>query len=374
MTPPRTFPLIETEGAPHSMGVQYGTQARELIQENLRIAYADLGNDREAVIEYCRPSLAATEAFAPHLCEEMAGIAEGARVAYEDVFFLNAHFDLLCSKTRMTEYHASFRKTEGKGEECWTYAVNSQVTGGGTYVGWNADDSKRYLPVAILLRGAPSDGRPPFMTWTYAGWLGRPGRNPWLGMSAGALFGTDVGDGVPYGVLSRRALECHTVEEAVDALVAPRRMAGMNYTLGDVGGHVAEVEVTHQSHRVVRPPGGWIVYTGISNDGGLAELPGRTLYGADDIRIDRFFEVRNAFEGGRGRFGEGELRGLQRSHGPGRLCNHNPDPNGGATLVSFICPLDTDLFRVAYANPCENPYVDYPVGQGVAGEEAPTSA
>lgn len=362
MTSPRTFPLIETEGTAREMGVQYGTQARELIQDNLRIAYRDLGDDRAAAREYCGPSLAITEEFVPHLCEEMQGIAQGAGVAYEDAFFLNAHFDLLCSKTRMTEYHAAFRKTTAGGEECWTYAINAEVTGGGTYVGWNADDSKKYLPVAILLKGRPSDGRPPFIAWTYAGWLGRPGRNPSLGLSAGALFGTDIGDGVPYGVLCRRALECHTVDEAIAVITARPRIAGMNYTLGDAAGHIAEVEVTHQHHRVVRASGGWIVYTGISNDGGLPELPGRTLCGVDDIRIDRFIEVRNAIESRRGRFGEEDLRELQSSHGPGKLCNHNPAPEGGATLVSLICPLDTDLFRVAYANPCENAYVDYHVG------------
>lgn len=361
MTSPKTFPLIETKGGPHEMGVQYGEQARDLIHESVRIAYAVFGDERESVVEYCRPSIAATEEFVPHLCEEMHGVAEGAGVAYEDIFVLNAHFDLRCSKTRMAEYQASFQKGAAEGKECWTYAIGPTVTGGGTYVGWNADDAKSYLPVAILLHGEPNDGRPPFITWTCAGWLGRPGRNPTLGLSAGGVIGSDVGDGVPYGILSRRALECESIDEAIEVLTAAPRMAYMNYTLGDAAGHVAEVEVSHQHHRVVRPPGGWVVYTGVSNDGGAADLPGRALLGTDDIRIDRFFEVRNAIEAKRGSFGEEEIRSLQSSHGSGKLCNHNPDPEGTATLLAFICPLETDLFRVAYCNPCENAYVDYHV-------------
>jgi len=359
MATPKTFPLIQTEGTAHEMGVQYGKQARHLIHESVRIAYGVFKDDRASVVEYCRPSIAVTEDFVPHLCEEMRGVAEGAGVTYEDIFVLNAHFDLRCSQTRMAEYQASFQKGAAEGKECWTYAIGPAVTSGGTYVGWNADDSKSYLPVAILLHGKPTDGRPPFITWTTAGWLGRPGRNPSLGLSAGGLIGSDVGDGVPYGILSRRALECETVAEVIDALTARPRMAGMNYTLGDARGNVAEVEVTHQHHRVISPPGGWVVYTGVSNDGGAPELPGRAQVKTDDIRIDRFFEVRNAIEAKRGAFSEDDIRALQSSHASGKLCNHNPAPDGMATLVSFICPLETDLFRVAYGNPCENPYVDY---------------
>jgi isopenicillin-N N-acyltransferase like protein len=95
------IPLIETGGAPREIGVDVGRGAREQIRFACAQSRAELGGVEPAeVLANVGPYLAATEAAAPWVLDEMRGMAEGAGVPFETLFVLNAAAELMQSVGR----------------------------------------------------------------------------------------------------------------------------------------------------------------------------------------------------------------------------------------------------------------------------------
>jgi isopenicillin-N N-acyltransferase like protein len=82
------FPLIEISGPPRERGRQYGRQTADRIRKGASHYFAqlkELSLDADGAAELVRDYLPGIEAFEPTYIEEMAGIAEGAGVPFEDV-------------------------------------------------------------------------------------------------------------------------------------------------------------------------------------------------------------------------------------------------------------------------------------------------
>src|SRR5439155_14396189 len=136
---------------------------------------------------------------------------------------LNASLDV-CSNLRQ-------RQRQAAPLTCSTYAVTPPASvDGNVYLGWNADDNERWLKSCVLIRLRPDDGLP-VLTWTFAGFVGRPGINPYLALGANGLGPSRDGRGVPYPFLCRRALAQRTVADAIEVITSGRRLSRMNYML-----------------------------------------------------------------------------------------------------------------------------------------------
>jgi hypothetical protein len=174
----------------------------------------------------------------------MRGVAEGSGLTFEEIFALNSWADAIIT------LNVQARKGADAGG-CSGFAVGGRATADGeTYVGWNGDDSEWWLESSVLLKGKPAGGLP-FLLWTTAGWVGRPGLNPYLALSANSLFPSDCSPGVPYPLVCRKILQQTSVEDAVSVIAGMKRVAGMNYTIGDVAGDVAAVETTARRIAVI---------------------------------------------------------------------------------------------------------------------------
>jgi hypothetical protein len=82
------------EGNPKKIGVQYGSALAEKIRKNIRVLVHHEGaealpHDDRAFQDWVKNQHATLERSFPWLLEEMHGVAEGAKVEFEDILLLN---------------------------------------------------------------------------------------------------------------------------------------------------------------------------------------------------------------------------------------------------------------------------------------------
>jgi isopenicillin-N N-acyltransferase-like protein len=351
--------MIEVAGAPYDMGYQHGAGHRELVAESMRTWERLLASrPRPVSLETARAlalgSLPEAEAYAPELVEEVRGIADGAGFTFEEVFTLNASLDVL-GVLGAREY-----RDEPVG--CSTYGVTTPAAANGdVYVGWNADDSAWWLPSCVLIHVRPEDG-PPCLTWTFAGFVGRPGLNPHLALGANGLCPSDSGRGVPYPFLCRKALAQRTADDAIRAITSARRLSGMNYMLGDADGEVASLEVTGTKHAIVGPRDGWVAHTNHYVDERVGALEclvdGSPRKANTTARLRRWKELMRERAG---QIGMDDLQAMHRDHAnaPDSICRHPDAERPAMTLTSLVCLPRRQQMWVAYGPPCDHQFVEY---------------
>ena len=104
-----SLPLVKVHGGPYERGLQHGRQCGDLIRrypsvllEALRVEALWRAMDvdrplpsREALLAGAMHFLPSLEKFAPHLVEEVRGIADGARLSFAEVLLVNVRAEVM---------------------------------------------------------------------------------------------------------------------------------------------------------------------------------------------------------------------------------------------------------------------------------------
>jgi isopenicillin-N N-acyltransferase-like protein len=229
-----SWPVVAVTGGPRERGRAYGEQASDRVQrslalyENLFRHYTGMRwpavRDRAGV--FARP----IDDYDARLLPEIEGIAEGAAVDAEDILALNIRTEVMFG---MTPGECTALCTrEGEREDAHVLLAQNWD--------WHPDA----LSTCVLLVEAPHDG-PPFVTLVEAGLLAKCGMNErGIGLAATALTSTlDRGEpGVPFHAILRRILTSDSLDEAVDAVMAPVRASSGNFLLASGDGRAANLE------------------------------------------------------------------------------------------------------------------------------------
>lgn len=355
----RRFLLIEAAGSPFEMGYQHGAGHRDLVHASMATYRWILGSfDRPATLEeataLAMESLPDAEAYAPDLVEEVRGIAAGADLPFAHVFSLNASLDVFGALRRGTRAAAPL--------SCSSYAVVPPASLDGTvYVGWNADDYEHWLASCVLISLRPDDA-PPVLTWTFAGFVGRPGIGPHVALAANGLGPSRDARGVPYPFLCRRALAQRSVADAIAVLTSARQLSRQNYMLADADGNVASVEVTGTDYAVLGPTDGWISHTNHILDPRLRAAEDLPELAPDENNTSkRQCRWADLMRERHGRVALADLEAMHRDHAkaPDSICCHAVREGFGMTLCSLIGVPRQRRLLVAYGTPCENNFVEY---------------
>jgi len=331
------------------MGLAHGRQLRDHIHTTVEAMrgridaepYEASWGDFQATLAYCRE-------HAPDLVEEMEGIAQGAGVDFRDVFNINAHLDLFVWKRLVWDA----RKTS-EAAACSSHAV---VTPSEILLGWNGDDWKGWLDCGAVVRGRPAAGEP-FIYWSLAGSVGRPGMNRHLALGANSLPSHRWRpDGLLYPILSRRVLACRSAEEGVEMLRGANACCGMNYLIADKTGNLVDVEVNAETVALQRPVDqgteNYLLHTNCFLDAGLAK---RTV--DPDAACPRLAAARRLYRE-RTPTDVAGVRAVQSDH-TGGVCVHREE---SCTVVSFVAEVRAGRFHVIRGNPCTGTAQTYTVG------------
>ena len=93
------LPICSLKGSPREIGRQYGTSCQDKIHKNIDLYfrvfkhYANL--DKSQAIQLAKLFVPVIQSFDGDLLEEMKGIAEGAKAAFEEILAINVRTELM---------------------------------------------------------------------------------------------------------------------------------------------------------------------------------------------------------------------------------------------------------------------------------------
>ncbi len=366
------FPVVEMSGSHYEMGRQYAAQCGPLVRDLL--AKFDRLLLKPEDVEAGKAAAREAEPFvrdaAPELMDEVRGLADGAGLDFHDVFRLNCSVELFawrgCAEDR------SVSTVPASGDGCSSFAARADE---GTLVAWNMDWWTVWRPYIVLLHGRPDDA-PAFFAFAFAGCVGRPGMServavaanylPYRGGPAPGRPNAWEGPGIPYCFLSRIILKQRCAADAVAAVVGARRMAGVNYTIGDVSGDIRCLETTPLDHAELRPEDlraaparDFLTHANSFLTEKFDGVPEEEL----PQRDERTAHAREQLASAPRPLDRSALMRVMTSHFPGQttgICVHRQlGGRPGISLLSFIADLGAGKMWAAVGPPCRHEYAEY---------------
>lgn len=351
----RKLKIIETAGSNYDMGFQYGA-AYPGISGMLETVYRIFGgrdNVRSLMEQYIPMYLPAAEKYAPEIIEEMKGMAAGAKVDFQDIFFLNITYEI------------SAVLPGG----CTAFAAAAPATADGEVIaGQNFDYLGDWEDYLVLLKMSPSQG-PRFMAVTAAGCLGLIGLNS-AGMTVNLNMLRDRNSltphpSVPTHIILRKTFTCETIGEAITVVASAEGRAAKNYLFTDSRGDIIGVETTTDDMDIQIPERGMMTHANYFKAERFKSADMAPLLLSDSyIRAPRLFQL---MERHHGKISAETMKELLQDHNghPGSICRH-PNPQAPLpiaqmmkTVVSIISSPKAQKASIALGNPCENEYIDY---------------
>lgn len=351
----RHIPLVISEGEPFVRGQHLGSSQKERVQHTVN-AYMQIfenfaGLGRTAVFEQAERFIPAIKEVAPHLLEEIAGIAEGAACDVHEIVAINARTELMYGITHCPE--------------CTSIAVSAAASvDGHLRIAQNWDWHPSLAGALVLWLVKRSNG-PDLLTLTEAGIVGKIGVNDaGLAMCINLLRSDSDSGGpaAPMHIILRRVLEeCHNVDEAIELLGQTPRCTSCNHMLADGNGTIADVEATPAGQAVHRPQQALLTHANhctspflASQDRYVREYPETR---ERDSRLQSLAASRLV--------SESDLSAMLTDHftAPNSICLHN-DPGWSfieqsESIASIIIDLTAGTLDVADGPPCSHGYQRY---------------
>jgi isopenicillin-N N-acyltransferase-like protein len=356
----QTLPLLEVSGSPTERGQAHGETFKGLIRDLVAVNFEDMVHatqgylTKERVYEIVSTYTGPTRDYAPHLFEELEGIAEAADVPLEDLLALNAFLEL-------HDYYSDAFLVSG----CTSFMVPGSTSGEGALIAQNYDLSSIYAAAAILVK-VKNDHAPDALFYTSAGMLGCAGVNDaGIGVVINNLVPSDASGGVLYPFIIRRILESVRIGDAIDAVVAKPRASGMNYVICDENGEIYDLETTAEEYEVICPFDGPMAHSNHYLTDQLKPFERRQwdqrgqsiLRWGRATRLLKSCDKRNA----------DALKNMlsDRVNAPMGICRHNEIHNGeacGQTIAGIVLDPPGRKAWFTKGPPSENEWVEYCVG------------
>jgi isopenicillin-N N-acyltransferase-like protein len=348
----RELKVIRAEGSPFDLGHEHGYQCRDLIRqlsrEDLPREMAVRGKvDPEAVkrkgLDY-RPYI---ETRAPHLLEEIRGIADGAGIEFEEALALQCRSELVSRAKAETEARSE--------PECTSFAISKDRSATGeVIVGQNLDLAPAFEPSGVVLFLYPKGG-PAIITWTLAGTVGQVGLNSaGLARCGNFLLSPGWRVGLPTTILWRLILEQPSVAGVETVIADSYRAKSNNFVVGDSAGTIADFEATVDAYRRLEPENGAILHSNHYLHPDLLPSERQTTRLPDSqARLARLSEL---FRQAPGKLGSDQLQTFLRDHSgrPHCICKHD---DYSKTVVSVISHPKAGRIEICSGNPCQGEYL-----------------
>ncbi len=369
------FTQLTVTGSPLDMGRQVGEAQREHIRELVELVVSRANKGREKPVsaqqaaQIAAGAVSFVEKYAPHMVDELRGVAEGAGVTMEQVMLLNARNMLGPADDERDATPFSLTPTLSRGERategCTSLMVSASASAtGGAIAGQNWDNDPEMDRFSLVLVRRPV-GRPANMTWTQAGLIAYIGLNDaGIGVCMNAMNGPSRRNGVPWYFIVRAFYEAKSLVGAASAAERARRGITANAAMVTPQG-AADIEVTPDAVRVLKADdSGRLVHTNhcvhpdltMNNQKFKSRIFGQSF--ARKSRAEALL-VRHG-----GPVGVDLMKRILSDHEgfPTAICRHpNSDPVSGwqRSVVSLIVEPSARRMHVSRGNPCEAPYQTY---------------
>ncbi len=348
--------LLDLKGSPREIGRQYGEVIPDRIQKMvgwweqvIKGPYPDA--TREKMDAIAQQFLVHAVEYAPDLIEEMKGIAEGAKVTFEDIFLLHVAVDM----------NLQYSKLAAGG--CTSFGATGDATKSGeTITGQNLDwvqEAER-----VILRVQPDKG-PKYLALAYVGSLGMQGINSaGLAQQSNLLSTPITRVGVPrFPLMLQKVLQQKNLADAIGVLYNCKRASSGNFLLASGEGDIIDIESTPDDLGYVYPERDFITHANhfvtdrLKNIDLIANLVPDSY-----LRANR---LRTLMEKSYGEITIDLMKKFLTDHNgyPDSICRHiddeDPPEKRVESLAGIICCPKEQKIYVTNGNPCENEFVEY---------------
>jgi len=345
--------LIEVKGTWREIGRQYGEACPEKIKKHVELYVARMNAlykaDKKAILAKAQKFVKPAEEYAPECIEEIKGIAEGAKVSFEEAFFLNVAHEL-------EEYYPLLAGG------CTSFACSGEATKNGeTIIGQNCD----WIPEMefVILRAQPTEG-PKSLLFSWAGGLAIRGINSCgLGLQANLLLSKTSGVGVPFFVLHQKVLQQKNIADAIGVIFNASKTGSWNYLVASAEGDIVDVEATKDDINCLFPENGIITHANCHLTERFKSLDINGMLFPDSyLRAERLKTLMGRHHG---ELSIDVMKELMQDHNdyPDSICRHvdvvGPPEQYLYTAASLISVPAEGKMYVTNGNPCENEYVEY---------------
>jgi isopenicillin-N N-acyltransferase like protein len=350
------LPLVRVSGSHREMGRQIGEACRRQVKRSLENARALLASAYDqleltwggAIIQGRKYMPFAQERY-PQYVEELAGIAEGANVSFDDLAVLNALEAVTMDALHLTR--------------CTSLAVNDDITADGHVLAAHNEDWLPEDEEDVYLIHATPEEEPPFLAMTYGGLLPNIGLNAYgIAQFCDSVYPGDSRIGIPRLVISRAVLAARNPSQAIRRTILPHRAAGYNHLIVHESGEMYNVEVSARKFAILYGEDGYLIHANhyLSAQMQTVEREPEELVGSR-VRYFRALrlvkrETQHTIK---------TLQAIQRDHvnHSNAICNHavhREDPlDREKTITAIVMDLTARQVHVAWGNPCANAYHTY---------------
>lgn len=343
------YSVVDVSGSPREMGRQHGEQrhdviVREAIEGVERFAQTRSVSRRRA-LELIGLFERQYRDFAPHLIEEMEGVAEATGLQFLEVLFLNTRYDLGALPA-----------------ECTSYGVGGDATAAGsTIAGQNKDTAPLSADRMYLLRTNPDSGAR-VMLLTYPGEVGHIG----MGIRGISVFGNSLyvrehPFGGTQNLVRRLMAEQETLEQCEGILQRLGTSAPGNWMVGERGGRVADFEVVGSRYRRIDGGRGIITH---ANHIVHPELLGDEAYERRETEsVPRSRRLQQLLCSRAGAVTAADCQAALQDHmyAPHSICRHAGSVHGSeiVTTSSLVADMGEGVLWIARGSPCQHEYVPF---------------
>jgi len=234
--------VVITGKTPHDRGVAYGKQFKgdiqKFLQDEVYSAFIDKPSSKAEMLEYAAACGKVTQEVCPMVAAELAGIAEGAGLSFEEIVLLHAHEEI---------YHRS-KLPEAKHGHCTAVAASPVDTGDGhTYVGQTWDWMTRLAGVSSAIEWR-RDEAPSVIGYSYPGLPAGAGLNSkgialcWTSAALKQSGKQSPRIGVPAYALIEHLLAQNDIESVIREAQRDKHAGWFTFVMADGEGNLVNIE------------------------------------------------------------------------------------------------------------------------------------
>lgn len=349
--------LLKLEGGPYEIGYNHGRDGKIEIRNFLNVIINHAvdsrpGLSKEKVLSQTKPYVPFIKAYAPHLGEEIKGIAEGAKISLEEAYLLQLR----------GEFTQLSVEGELSSEGCTSFCFQTNMTEDGqVWVGQNLDINSFYKDFGVILHITPKKG-PVILCYSQIGSLGHMGINSvGIGLAINTLFSLSWRPGISRSILCRLILEKESVSEAIDVITDAERASSCNYLISHKSGEIIDIETTVEHYGIMNIQGNVMVHTNHFMHQDLVEFEKMEK---DKLKNSQFreYRFRQLLTKHQGELSIKKLKEFltDHEHYPMSICRHSEGTPGNImTIASMIAQPTDGLIHVSLEQGCKNEYITY---------------
>lgn len=350
-TQPTRYREIEVAGEPKELGQQIGEALREEIrgfsESAMESVHRTVQITKDRATEIARESTQFAKDYAPHMVDEIRGMADSSGVPFDDLMLLQVR-----------------NQFAPEGESgCTSFSVaETACVEGRAVVGQNWDNDPALDAFTVVLTRRPV-GRPAFISITQAGLIAYIGFNDaGIGACLNTLPAPSRPVGVPHYFTLRGIYEAKHLAEAVVAVERVERAIPANIMLTTAQGPV-DLEVTMDCVKVLRDSGdGLVTHTNHCLHPELSKF--NDEFPELIQSKPRLARIRQQLTPDGGQITIEAMKTSLCDHQdyPRSICRHaNDHPRHGfwETVFSVIMVPSAGEMHVSRGPPCSQPYATY---------------